>query len=104
MKRIRFTEEQIIAVLREQEAGAEDGRSGAQARHLGSHAVQLEGQVTILHQSNDSRTAKGLVCLVVFGGFISMGLKNCQYVVVPISLPPGVFLRLRQRLQDTIFQ
>ena len=32
MKRIRFTEEQIIAVLREHEAGAKTGRSGAQAR------------------------------------------------------------------------
>ena len=45
MKRIRFTEEQIIEVLREHEGRSEDGRSGAQARHLGSHAVQLEGQV-----------------------------------------------------------
>ncbi len=35
MKRGRFTKEQIIAVLREHEAGAKT--AGAQARHLGSH-------------------------------------------------------------------
>jgi hypothetical protein len=44
MKRGRFTEEQIIAVLREMRLGRRPA-SGAQARHLGSHPVQLEGQV-----------------------------------------------------------
>jgi putative transposase len=44
MKRVRCTEEQIIAVLREHGWG-EDGRPGAQERHFGSDTVQLEGQV-----------------------------------------------------------
>jgi putative transposase len=42
MKRGRFSEEQIIAMLREHEAGA---KASEQARDLGSNAVQLEGQV-----------------------------------------------------------
>ena len=41
-KRARFTEEKIIGVLREHEAGAKS-RSAAQARRLGSDAVSLEG-------------------------------------------------------------
>ena len=45
MKRVRFTEEQIIAVSARARGWGEDGRSGAQARDLGSDAVQLEGQV-----------------------------------------------------------
>lgn len=43
MKRRRFTEEQIIAILREHEPG-EGGRPGAQARDLRGEAVQLEGR------------------------------------------------------------
>jgi len=39
MKRRRFTEEQIIAVLREHEAGREGGRSGPQAWGLRGDAV-----------------------------------------------------------------
>ena len=42
MERARFTEEQIIGVLRDHEAGAKS-RSVAQARRLGSDAVSLEG-------------------------------------------------------------
>ena len=45
MKRARFTEEQIIGVLKEHEAGRQDRRSRAQARRFGSDAVQLESQI-----------------------------------------------------------
>jgi putative transposase len=45
MKRARFTEEQIIGALKEHEAGAKTADLGAQARRLGSDALQLEGQV-----------------------------------------------------------
>jgi hypothetical protein len=45
MKRARFTEEQIIGVLKEHEAGAKTADPGAQAWRLGSDALQLEGQV-----------------------------------------------------------
>ncbi len=44
MKRAQFTEDQIAGVLKEHEAPGEDGGSGAQARRLGSYALQLEGQ------------------------------------------------------------
>src|SRR5258706_3467522 len=42
MKRLRFTEEQIIAVLREQEAGI---ATAAQARGQLGDVLQVEGQV-----------------------------------------------------------
>jgi hypothetical protein len=38
MKPSRLTEEQIIGILREQEAGAKDSRPGPQTWHEGSHA------------------------------------------------------------------
>ena len=45
MKRARFTEEQIIGMLRENEAGAKAARAGAQARRFGGDDLRLEGQV-----------------------------------------------------------
>ena len=45
MKRKRHTEEQIIAILKEHEAGSEDGRSVPQARDQRGKLLQLEGQV-----------------------------------------------------------
>ena len=44
MKRKRFSEEQIIAVLREHDAGAK-AADLARKYGVGSHAAQLEGQV-----------------------------------------------------------
>ena len=45
MKRKRFTEEQIIAVLKEHEAGAKTADFGPQARDIGGDVRQLVGQV-----------------------------------------------------------
>ena len=45
MKRVRFTEEQIIAILREHEAGAKTADLARKHGDLGSDAIQLEGEV-----------------------------------------------------------
>ncbi len=45
MKRSRFTEEQIIGILREQESRGKGGRLVLQVWDVGSHPVHLEGQV-----------------------------------------------------------
>jgi hypothetical protein len=45
MKRARFSEEQIIGILRENEAGAKAGRARPQARGFGGRDLRLEGQV-----------------------------------------------------------
>ena len=45
MKRARFTEEQIIGVLKEQEAGAKTADLARKHGRPGSDALQLEGQV-----------------------------------------------------------
>ncbi|MGZ2476529.1 hypothetical protein ACVI1N_004884 [Sinorhizobium medicae] len=42
MKRSKFTEEQIISILREQEAGGKDGGALSQAWHVGSDLLCLE--------------------------------------------------------------
>ena len=43
MKAKRFTEEQIIAVLKEARGWREGGRPVPATRHLGSDVLQLEG-------------------------------------------------------------
>ena len=45
MKRSRFSEEQIIAILRESGGGGEDGRCMPQARRQRGDLLQMEGQV-----------------------------------------------------------
>jgi hypothetical protein len=45
MKRARFSEEQIVGILKEHEAGRKVGRVGPRARCERSHAVRLEEQV-----------------------------------------------------------
>ena len=55
MKRIRFTEEQIIAVLREHEAGAKTTDLARKHWHFGSHAVQLEGQIWRQPEISDAK-------------------------------------------------
>lgn len=45
MKRSRFTEEQIIGILRGAGIGGEDCQCLPQARDLGSHFLQVQGQV-----------------------------------------------------------
>jgi len=45
MKRSRFTEEQIIGILKEQEAGGGNGGRLPPARHFECHFLQMEGQV-----------------------------------------------------------
>lgn len=53
MKLGRFTEEQIIGILREQEAGAR--RRIWRARYLGSDDLQLEGEVRRMDVSEAKR-------------------------------------------------
>src|SRR5712691_6080109 len=45
MKRSRFNEEQIIAILREQGGGGEDSRCMPKARGQRGDVLQMEGQV-----------------------------------------------------------
>ncbi len=45
MKRSRFTDEQIIALLRQQEAGAPTAEVCLQARDQFGDVLQVEGQV-----------------------------------------------------------
>ena len=59
MKRKRFTEEQIIGVLGEQEPGAKGADLALKQRDLGSDALQLEGQAW-RHGRFDAKRLKAL--------------------------------------------
>ena len=45
MKRSRFTEERIIGILREQEAGMQTAEGVSQARHIAADVARLESKV-----------------------------------------------------------
>ena len=58
MKAKRFTEEQIIAVLKEADAGAKTQGSVSAARDLRADLLQLESQVRLASVSSQSRFSR----------------------------------------------